>query len=274
MAYAIIDTATTGLDEREHRVLELAVITTDASFVETGRFETIIDPECDDLGLTSMHKLDHHDVRDAPTFRQLAHTVAGILDGHVLVAHNLDFHQRFVSNELREAGVDHDPGDGVCTLELAVAEGWPLKRPETARHLGVEDGGPAYSSIRDAIRCLGIARHGSNLGGVSFVSKARHVGLPVDRKLRKRTEVEITQQNQFASTFDGATAYRQRLNEYLGGDGVLDGGERADLSRLAESLGLEQNQVLELQTEYVQTLIRRASAAANQLGLSAPPEGV
>lgn len=270
MAYAIIDTATTGLDKREHSVLELAIITTDDSFHETGRFETIIDPQSDDLGLTSMHKLEHHDVRGAPTFHQLAPTIAGILDGNILVAHNLHFHQRFVSNELEMAGVEHDPGDGICTLELAVAEGWPLKRQETARYLGVEDGGPDYSSLRDAIRCLGIARHGSNLGGRPFTSKIRHVGLPVEPKLRKRTGGRVAQRDRFASTSEAATTYLLRLHEYLGSDGELDGGERADLSRLAKHVGLDRSQVLELQNQYIKYLVDRASTAANQLELPEP----
>ncbi len=267
MAYAIIDTATTGLDEQDHRVLELAIITTDDSLKETGRFESIIDPECDDLGLTSMHRLGSHDVRDAPTFGELAPTIAGILDGHVLVAHNLDFHERFVSHELREAGIEHDPGFGVCTLEMAAVEGWPLKRPETARHLGVKDGGPEYSSIRDAVRCLGIARHGSKRDGTPFASKVRHVGLPVEVKLRRRTAATVADRDRSVSTSDAETTYLQRLDEYLGNDGELDGGERADLLRLAQSQGLTDAQVLDLHARYVKYLVGRAPMAARQLDL-------
>lgn len=116
--YAVVDVETTGFGKLD-RVVEIAVVVLDGSSLEViDEFETLVNP-MRDIGATHIHGITPAMVEAAPTFEEVAPTLARILGGNVIVAHNLPFDRRFVLQEFARVDVDIDPGIGVCTLKLS-----------------------------------------------------------------------------------------------------------------------------------------------------------
>ncbi|CDQ46379.1 exonuclease domain-containing protein [Mycolicibacterium neoaurum] len=121
---AVIDVETTGL-YRADRVVEIAIVTMDATGSVIDEFDTLINPGRDP-GPTWIHGVTASMLTEAPSFDDVAHHLAVRLHGAVVVAHNLRFDTRMISNELARAGIDIDWGYGLDTLhatgcKLAVA---------------------------------------------------------------------------------------------------------------------------------------------------------
>ncbi|QVI30711.1 3'-5' exoribonuclease [Mycolicibacterium neoaurum] len=121
---AVIDVETTGL-YRVDRVVEIAIVTMDASGRVIDEFDTLINPGRDP-GPTWIHGVTASMLTEAPSFDDIAHHLAARLHGAVVVAHNLRFDTRMIGHELSRAGIDIDWGYGLDTLhatgcKLAVA---------------------------------------------------------------------------------------------------------------------------------------------------------
>ncbi|MEU4801539.1 exonuclease domain-containing protein [Actinosynnema sp. NPDC023587] len=129
MGYAVVDVETTGFAAgRSDRVVEIAVVLLDDLGRPAGEWCTLLNPGRD-LGPQHVHRISAADVWDAPTFAQVAGTLARLLSGRVLVAHNLAFDARFLAAEFGRLGVDLAV-DGLCTMRLA-----PLFLPGVKRSL-------------------------------------------------------------------------------------------------------------------------------------------
>jgi DNA polymerase-3 subunit epsilon len=110
------------------RVVEIAVVTMDASGSVIDEFDTLINPGRDP-GPTWIHGITASMLTEAPSFDDIAHHLAVRLHGAVVVAHNLRFDTRMVGNELSRAGIEVDWGFGLdtlhatgCKLTVACAE--------------------------------------------------------------------------------------------------------------------------------------------------------
>jgi DNA polymerase-3 subunit epsilon len=116
--YAAIDLETTGFGKSD-RIVEIGIVVFDGdSGARLDEFETLINPERD-IGNTETHGISASMVESAPLFRDIISTLSRLLDGNVLVAHNLRFDQRFLAKELERVLVQWDPGAGICTYELS-----------------------------------------------------------------------------------------------------------------------------------------------------------
>lgn len=121
---AVIDVETTGL-YRVDRIVEIAIVTMDATGSVIDEFDTLINPSRDP-GPTWIHGVTASMLTEAPSFDDVAHHLAVRLHGAVVVAHNLRFDTRMIGHELSRAGIDIDWGFGLDTLhatgcKLAVA---------------------------------------------------------------------------------------------------------------------------------------------------------
>jgi DNA polymerase-3 subunit epsilon len=130
--YAVIDLETTGLNPLRHdRIVEIAVVHVNADGDVTGEWTTLVNPSRD-LGPQHIHGITAADARRAPSFAQLAPTVAGMLQGRVVVAHNLAFDAPFLAHQFRALGVEVPLSleAGLCTMMLAATY-----LPESGRSL-------------------------------------------------------------------------------------------------------------------------------------------
>jgi DNA polymerase-3 subunit epsilon len=120
--YAVVDVETTGLNAKRHdRVIEIGVVQLDREGRVTEEWVTLVNP-VRDLGPIRIHGIRAADVRQAPVFDQVAGTLASLLTGRMVVAHNLFFDAMFLAAEYARLGVEVPAvsGDnGLCTMRLA-----------------------------------------------------------------------------------------------------------------------------------------------------------
>ena len=113
--FAVIDTETTGTDERD-RIVEIAIVLLDANGKLVSEWDTLINPSID-VGPTHIHGITNSMVSMAPSFADVAGTVSQLLDGRVLVAHNLPFDQKMLDREMRRCNSEWSPGEGFDTYQ-------------------------------------------------------------------------------------------------------------------------------------------------------------
>jgi DNA polymerase-3 subunit epsilon len=121
MDYAVIDIETTGLSPAyHHRIVEIGVVVLDRGGSTVDEWCTLVNPQRD-LGPQHIHGIRAREVRDAPTFADVAGTLAGLVAGKVVVAHNLLFDLRFLVAEYARLGarVPLDAEHGLCTMHLS-----------------------------------------------------------------------------------------------------------------------------------------------------------
>lgn len=119
--FAVVDVETTGLfTGMNHRVAEVGVVRVDATGRVVDRWETLVNPG-GDLGPQRIHGIRAADILDAPTFGQVAPALIEVLQGCIMVAHNLRFDSEFLAHEFHRAdmALPKDFLAGLCTMRLA-----------------------------------------------------------------------------------------------------------------------------------------------------------
>lgn len=116
--FTVIDVETTGLSARQHRVLEIAVVRTDAQGRIAGEWSRRVDPE-GPVGATHIHGITADDVRGAPKFRDLIPDLNAWFQGTVIVAHNARFDLAFMRAEYSYAGWELPRLPSLCTLDAS-----------------------------------------------------------------------------------------------------------------------------------------------------------
>lgn len=115
-----VDIETNGLDHVRGRVIEVAAIRVESGKV-TNTFTSLIDPQTDlPYFITNLTGITTNDVRQAPTFDQLADELAAILNGAIFVAHNVRFDYSFLKQEFKRLGMPFTPKQ-LCTVKLSRA---------------------------------------------------------------------------------------------------------------------------------------------------------
>ena len=103
---AMLDVETTGRDPITDRVVELGVVVGLRGEV-VRRHNWMVNPQrpiADDA--KAVHGISDDDVKDAPTFAQIAPELLAALKGTVLAAYNANFDKAFVLSEIERAEVE------------------------------------------------------------------------------------------------------------------------------------------------------------------------
>ncbi|QEO10897.1 DNA polymerase III subunit epsilon [Protaetiibacter larvae] len=281
--FAVIDVETTGLSARGDRVIELAVVHVDPMGVETGRWETLLNPGRD-LGPQRIHGIRAADVLGAPGFADIAVRLIGLLDGRVPVAHNAAFDSRFLFAEFERAGIGvWSRPEFLCTMRLArtflpgagrslgdccAAYDIPLDGAHRAIADAVATSRLLAAYLTDARRDPEIAGPFTGLVGGRWPAAVTG-GRPIPWKPRPLAVAPTT-----VSAFLGGLASRMppveagpaESEEYLALldrallDRVLSAHEAAELLACAERLGLDRGAVEGLHLDYFSALTRVAWA--------------
>lgn len=267
--YAVVDVETTGFGKSD-RVVEIAVVVLDGTSWEViDEFETLINP-MRDIGATHVHGVTPSMVEAAPTFQEVAPTLARILGGNVIVAHNLPFDRRFVLQEFARVDVDIDPGVGVCTLRLSgerldvACERYGI--PISAQHRALSDARATADLLANFAPDLQV-RPLQVFGDLP-------AGVP--RTLRRFTEDEQSLplapsrfRVRYPTSDELEMSYLHVLDAYLD-DLVLTDDERGSLAELASLYEIEPARQEELHGAYLASLV----AAAQRDGIVTDQEHV
>ena len=149
--FAVLDVETTGLRANEHRVVEIAVVTTDLCGVVLDEWSTRVNPQ-GPVGATHIHGITQADVADAPVFAEVLPELNRRLAKAAVAAHNARFDLAFVRREYQRAGWDLPFVPALCTLEASAYHLPSLDRRRLADccwAVGVPVNG-AHSALGDA----------------------------------------------------------------------------------------------------------------------------
>jgi DNA polymerase III subunit epsilon len=113
---AVIDFETTGMTPGYDRVVEAAVVRIDPGEAPRLEFDSLVNPGRP-VACTEIHGIREDDIRDAPTFADIAGDFAAALEGCVVAAYNVAFDARFLHFEMANAGVRHRPPN-LCLMYL------------------------------------------------------------------------------------------------------------------------------------------------------------
>jgi len=131
MRQLILDTETTGLDPKDHRIIEIAAV----ELVDrrpTGRtVHFYINPDQEiDFGATEVHGLSWEMLKDKPKFGEIAEEFVAFASGAQWIIHNAPFDVAFLDGELSRLGMSTSAAiaaEVVDTLALA-RDQFPGKR--------------------------------------------------------------------------------------------------------------------------------------------------
>ena len=116
--FAVLDVETTGLSADQHRIVEIAVVTTDPWGRVLDEWGSRINPQ-GPIGATHVHGITEADVRDAPLFADVITQLNERLAGAAVAAHHAKFDLAFLRAEYRRAGWGLPRVPALCTLEAS-----------------------------------------------------------------------------------------------------------------------------------------------------------
>ncbi len=116
--YAIVDIETTGGHASANGITEVAIIIHDGKKV-IREYETLVNPlQPVPKFITSLTGISNAMVASAPRFEEVAQEISELLDGNIFVAHNVNFDHTFLSEKLKECGLELK-AKKLCTVRLA-----------------------------------------------------------------------------------------------------------------------------------------------------------
>ena len=117
--FAVVDVETTGLFPSMHdRIIEIAAIRVDSNGNILDQYSTLVNPNRD-IGATHIHGISARDVKNAPTFDEIAGDVLAVISGAIFVAHNVHFDWKFIQAEMERIGVELPYSPKLCTMRLS-----------------------------------------------------------------------------------------------------------------------------------------------------------
>lgn len=156
--YAVVDIETTGNFTGRHKITEIAIYLFDGKEI-LDEYRTLINPESSiPPYISSMTGITNKMVEHAPKFYEVAKAIYTKLDGHIFVAHNVNFDYNFIRQEYKSLGGDFQARK-LCTVRLArkILPGLPsYSLGNLTRHLGIEinDRHRAYGDARATVKVL------------------------------------------------------------------------------------------------------------------------
>jgi DNA polymerase III subunit epsilon len=133
------------------RVIEIAIVRMDPARGILDEYCTLVNPGRD-VGRTDIHGIRASDVREAPTWKEIAGDVGDRIEDAILAAHNLRFDMGFLVSEFTRVGLPPPSLPGLCMLRLArqlAPEGGSYKLQHCCAQAGIEHE-DVHSALGDA----------------------------------------------------------------------------------------------------------------------------
>ncbi len=176
--YVVIDLETTGNNPKNgDRIIQIA-----ANVIENGeiidQYSSYINPGRPiPLFIQELTGITDADVENAPTFKELAPYVIGVLDEAVFVAHNVLFDLTFLQAELERVGYERFLGYTVDTVELA-----KIVNPGMSS-FKLEELGKAYGFLHDRPHQADSDAYVTALLFIEFYKKLKELPKPTIKSL-------------------------------------------------------------------------------------------
>lgn len=287
----VVDVETTGLYTKD-RVVELAIVELDSHCEPVRQWSTLMD--CGrDIGPTHIHGITPSMCAGAPTFEDLAGTIASLLEGRIVVAHNSSFDSRFILAEFERFGASVE-AEFACTMRAAQRASLPRGLSAACTEAGIAPW-DHHSALGDAIATAKllkiIAEHLDVSTAQPFISTPitpmRH-GL---RTTPRSSHQPIPRMPVFArlptlhhpELRPDAVVYLDFLDRALA-DLLISEEEAEELKKISQQLGLTPAEVTQIETVWFNDLVgsiiadgiitaseaERMTLAATTLGIALP----
>ena len=259
--FAVIDCETTGFGKND-RIVEFALVLIDGTSLETiDEFDTLVNPERD-VGKTQIHGITAGMVSAAPTIDEVIPAIEDLITGSVLVAHNLSFDMRMLSQECDRVDATLRKGSGLCTYKMSgmklVSAASNLGLNISNHHRALEDARLAaeiflrlFDNEDSSPATLKAAKKSSS--NRSFHTLRREAVTDLRTTPLKR----LLERSFIPSASDAVGEYFAILDLALG-DLTLSDEESSELRALQSSLGLVDSRINELHLAYLDSVTRAA----------------
>jgi DNA polymerase-3 subunit epsilon len=275
---AVVDVETTGVNPYRHnRIVEVAVVVTDADGHTFREFVTLVNPERD-IGPTSLHGLTASDVLRAPRLGEIAGALVAVVDGCVALAgHNVRFDHSFLTVESERLGHTFPEKPIVCTMRLAGGSSLSC----CCADYGIDHDGNQHSALHDA-RATARLLHTLLVDEPPMAAKYRRLR-PMSWPCVPESQAPLLTRDQSRERQKQPPSYLQKLVARAGGDAAIDSEDPAELAyaalldrvledrhidasegenlvELATRWGLSESQVRDVHRQYVHRLAAAALA--------------
>jgi len=168
LKFAVVDLETTGGHNENNRIMEIGIVLMDGPEV-VGTYHSLVDPgQPITPFVRELTGITDEMVNGQPQFGVIAEHVAGLLEGRIFVAHNVQFDCKFLTSELKRCCIKFNP-PRLCTVKLSrrVFPGQPsyslhkltesLGLPDFNHHRALDDTMAAAGILRLALEKVGEA---------------------------------------------------------------------------------------------------------------------
>lgn len=282
--FAVVDVETTGLRSTD-RIVEVAVVVIDSSGKVVDEYDTLINPQRD-VGPTDIHGISASMIEAAPTFEEVATSIARLIQSNILVAHNLAFDQRMLGGEYKRLGATLNATGGVCTLRLTGQKlnlacerhGVPL----TSHHRALADARAAAQLLGRFLGDIEATR--ATIGSLTTPHEPRTLRRESVGSVPYTPLQRLLSRTPYPCSQGAVLCYLDALDRALD-DRMIESCEWEQLHELAVELGLGDTDVYQAKRRYLRALIYAAlrdkivtpaehslvSAVARALGISDEP---
>ena len=117
--YIVLDTETTGLEVKQgHRVIEIGAVLLNDRKKSEEHFHSYLNPSrLIDEEASKVHGITNEDLKDKPSFDEIAEEFINFIEGSTLVIHNAPFDIGFLNNELQLASTSYPKIEDICEVE-------------------------------------------------------------------------------------------------------------------------------------------------------------
>jgi DNA polymerase-3 subunit epsilon len=167
MQFCFIDTETTGLyTSYGDRICESGLLAVDENLGITDSFESLINPLREiSPGAYAVNQIENEELLTAPLFTDLAERVLEMINGRILVGHNILFDNGFLKNEFRLAELEYPGPKMLDTRDIARGlvgtHSYGLSTLVRMFGITVED---RHRAMGDCAATLELFRHLVNIG--------------------------------------------------------------------------------------------------------------
>ena len=122
--FCVIDLETTGLDINTDEVIAFACVPVQAlKLLVKNAFYTLIKPEKYNIESMRYHGISADDLKNAPSFKEVAHQIHKALDG-IIVGHSVEFDYRFLKKSFKKIGIKFKQN----IIDIVLIEKWLAKK--------------------------------------------------------------------------------------------------------------------------------------------------
>ena len=118
MRQIVLDTETTGLEPQEgHRIIEVGCLEISNRRITRNTFHHYVNPEREiDEGAVEVHGITYADLKEKPSFAEIAESFIEFVRGAELIIHNAPFDVGFIDAELARLGDAWGELKDYCTI--------------------------------------------------------------------------------------------------------------------------------------------------------------